>query len=238
MTLSKHVVCVDESGDHGLVSTDYPVLVLAFCVFEKADISRARQRFSEMKFAHFGTDTLVCHEREIRKRQGPFGFGGDKLRYQAFMADLTELIDSTKFTLIAVVIDKRALDHHERSYRLATRYGIERVARLLQDRGDRGAVDVLFEARGKKEDQELRAFFSSVCVGDNALKAQLTMSATFIKKATVHPGLEIADLVARPVGQRVLYPAQRNRAFKVIERKLRRGPGGKIDGWGLKVFPK
>ena len=36
---SDYIVYVDESGDHGLLSIDpqYPVFVLAFCVFHKED---------------------------------------------------------------------------------------------------------------------------------------------------------------------------------------------------------
>lgn len=38
---SKYVVYVDESGDHGMVNIDpnYPVFVLAFCVFHKRHYS-------------------------------------------------------------------------------------------------------------------------------------------------------------------------------------------------------
>ena len=51
------------------------------------------------------------------------------------------------------------------------------------------------------------------------------------------PGLQIADLVARPIGRKLLDPAQPNRAYDILERKFRRSPQGKIGGWGLKVFP-
>jgi hypothetical protein len=34
-----------------------------------------------------------------------------------------------------------------------------------------------------------------------------------------------------------LKPEQKNRAYDVIEGKLRRGPDGVIQGKGLKVFP-
>lgn len=50
-------------------------------------------------------------------------------------------------------------------------------------------------------------------------------------------GLQIADLVARPIGRRILDPTQPNRAYEIIEKKFRRSPRGKIEGWGLKVFP-
>jgi RNase P/RNase MRP subunit p30 len=47
----------------------------------------------------------------------------------------------------------------------------------------------------------------------------------------------VADLVARPIGIKVLRPAQTNRAFDIVERKFRRSPAGEVKGWGLKVFP-
>ena len=31
---SRYIVYVDESGDHGPVSAEYPMFVLAFCVFD------------------------------------------------------------------------------------------------------------------------------------------------------------------------------------------------------------
>ena len=34
------IVYVDESGDHGPVSKEYCVFVLAFCLFEKAESAR------------------------------------------------------------------------------------------------------------------------------------------------------------------------------------------------------
>ncbi len=49
--------------------------------------------------------------------------------------------------------------------------------------------------------------------------------------------LELADLVARPVGIKVLRPDQPNRAYDILEKKLRRNQDGETKGWGLKVFP-
>jgi hypothetical protein len=50
-------------------------------------------------------------------------------------------------------------------------------------------------------------------------------------------GLQLADLVARPIGRKIIDPTQPNRAFEILERKLRRAPNGNAAGWGLKVFP-
>lgn len=56
-------------------------------------------------------------------------------------------------------------------------------------------------------------------------------------KKSISTGLQLADLVARPIGLRVLRPDQPNRAFDALEPKLRRGTGGRVRGFGLKVFP-
>jgi hypothetical protein len=54
--------------------------------------------------------------------------------------------------------------------------------------------------------------------------------------------LQLADLVARPIGLSVIKPGQNNRAFDVLARKFfcsggRKNLGVGIEGWGLKIFP-
>jgi len=56
------------------------------------------------------------------------------------------------------------------------------------------------------------------------------------------PGLQLADLVARPVGMSVLRPGQESRAFEVLKRKFfcsggREKIGQGLEDWGLKLFP-
>ena len=58
-----------------------------------------------------------------------------------------------------------------------------------------------------------------------------------IPKAANSIGLQMADLMARPVGLNHFRTGQQNRAFDGIKQKLRRSPAGKVEGWGLKVIP-
>ncbi|MCM5617185.1 DUF3800 domain-containing protein, partial [Xanthomonas hortorum] len=56
---SNYIVYVDESGDHGLETLDpnYPVFVLAFCVFHKGHYAqRVVPAIESFKFRHFGHD--------------------------------------------------------------------------------------------------------------------------------------------------------------------------------------
>jgi len=58
-----------------------------------------------------------------------------------------------------------------------------------------------------------------------------------ISKASNSTGLQIADLVARPVRIKVLRPDQADRAYDILAKKFRRNPAGEIKNWGLKVVP-
>lgn len=75
MKFSNYIVYVDESGDHSLASInkDFPLFVLAFCIFEKEKYSKSPVlKLKDFKFKHFGHDMVVLHENEIRRDKGWF----------------------------------------------------------------------------------------------------------------------------------------------------------------------
>lgn len=72
---------------------------------------------------------------------------------------------------------------------------------------------------------------------NNATGQVLPFEPLLVPKLSNSSGLQLADLVARPIGRKILEPAQANRAYDILERKFRRSPGGQVEGWGLKVFP-
>jgi hypothetical protein len=50
-------------------------------------------------------------------------------------------------------------------------------------------------------------------------------------------GLQLADLVVTPIGRAVLGKPVRD-DYEIVHRKLRRGPKGEADGFGLVILPK
>ncbi|WP_371867695.1 DUF3800 domain-containing protein [Duganella guangzhouensis] len=105
---SNFIVYVDESGDHGMAPLDqsYPVFVLAFCVFDKHHYAEiVAPAVEKFKFRHFGHSSVVLHETDIRKEKGCFSFFHNREHKERFIAELTEIIDASKFTLIACVVD-------------------------------------------------------------------------------------------------------------------------------------
>lgn len=245
MGFSDYIVYVDESGDHGLKSIDpnYPVFVLALCVFKKAEYTgRLVPALPRFKFEHFGHDQVILHETDIRKDRGDFAFLKTPERKSAFLAELTQIVANTPFTLICSVIHKepyrRRYANPDNPYHVALGFGLERVFYYLRSQGGAALkTHIIVERRGKQEDAELELEFRRICDRGNYHGYQLPFDVVFTDKKSNSAGLQMADLVARPVGIRMLRPEQENRAFEVLEQKFYTNENGKRDGWGLKCFP-
>lgn len=243
---SSFVVYVDESGDHSLESVDpnYPVFVLAFCVFHKRHYAqKVVPAVETFKFRHFGHDVVVLHETDIRKERGDFRFNSREHK-DAFLEELTGIIEANNFILIGCVIDKRRLRERDSNpYHLALGFCLETLYELIQEkRQETLPTHVVVECRGKREDAELELEFRRVCAGENKFGKPLPFHIVFADKKTNSSGLQLADLVARPIGLSVVKPEQPNRAFEVLMRKFfcsggRQNVGVGFEGWGLKIHP-
>ncbi|WP_248279409.1 DUF3800 domain-containing protein [Xanthomonas campestris] len=246
---SHYIVYVDESGDHGLETVDpnYPVFVLAFCVFHKGHYAQhVVPAIESFKFRHFGHDVVILHEHEIRKEKGPFRFN-DRLEKNLFLNELTGIIEKNNFILISCVIDKTRLKERAQMennpYHLALAFCLETLFELMQEKKqDAVPTHVVVECRGKKEDRDLELEFRRICDDANRWSRPLPFTLVFADKKANSSGLQLADLVARPIGLSVLRPGHANRAFDVLQRKFfckegRRKLGVNYEGWGLKIFP-
>ena len=243
------IIYADESGDHGLDNVDpgYPLFVLACCVFRKnAYINRLVPGLHGFKFRHFGHDGVILHERDIRKDTGSFAMLKTPERKEEFLEELTEIIRQTPVEVVAAVVRKdelRKRPNPQHPYHLAFRFCLERIHEMLTRRGDvGGTVHVTCEARGKVEDAFLELEFRRIRDGDNATGRSLPFEIVIADKKVNCAGLQLADLMARPIGMSVLRPDQPNRAFDVIREKLAIDPAGAdlaiLDlSWGLKCFP-
>lgn len=227
---SDYIVYVDESGDHSLDSINerYPIFALSFCVFHKKiythEISPALRT---LKFSIFGHDMVVFHEHEIRKKEGAFNKLSKELR-DGLIESLNSVISEADFVLIPVVIDKVTLRNGgvdaPNLYHLAMQYGLELLDKYLTSLGQQNCKTyVIFESRGKSEDQALEIEFRRVCAGQNFQQRQLPFEIVMADKKTNSCGLQFADLTARPIGLSVLRPNQPNRAFDILQNKLYEG---------------
>lgn len=242
---SDYIVYVDESGDHGLKTIDanYPVFVLAFCIFCKDQYTDLIvPKIQHFKFAHFGHDQVIFHETDIRKDRGDFTALKTKELKTQFLDQLTNIIQEIPFTLVSTVILKEPYRQRYQEpvnpYHVALGYGLERVFYFLREqRQHRLTTHVIVEKRGKVEDDELELEFRRICAGNNYERVQLPFELIFADKKSNSTGLQLADLMARPIGLNVLRPQQANRAFDVLEEKFYSNHAGSYRGRGLKCFP-
>jgi hypothetical protein len=241
-----YIVYVDESGDHALDNgnSSFPVFVLAFCIFPVADyVDKIVPTMQRLKFDHFGHDMVVLHEREIRKALGPFSILQNEAVRVSFLTRINELVRDGRFGVIACVIDKPRFAERrgpaENPYHVALRYGLERVFLQLQQRGQRGReTHVVFESRGSKEDAQLRAEYENIVTTTRLDGLGETLRFRCAPKSVNSSGLQLADMVARPIGVKVMRPDQENRAWDLIVAKMPRSKSGELRGYGLKVYPE
>ena len=247
---SDYVVYVDESGDHSLASIDrdYPVFVLALCVFHKRHYAeKIIPAVEKLKFNYFGHSSVVLHEHEIRKQKGEFVFLSHHPTRIEFMQRLSSIMEASNFILITCVVDKARLGRGEGAttnpYHIALGICLEALREFLAEKGqEQLQTHVVVECRGKKEDAELELEFRRICDGENHGNRQLPFNIVFADKKTNLAGLQVADLVARPVGVNYLRPGQVNQAFEILRRKFycdggRKRVGNGYENVGLMIYP-
>jgi hypothetical protein len=242
---SDFIVYADESGSASLEGTPdpaFPMFVLSMMLVSKASYtSSIVDPLQELKFRYVGHDQLILHEREIRRQSGAFAFlQVDKSVRDAFLADLDKIVEDAKVAIYAAVIDKPKLKAKYASpyhpYDLALGFLMERILDRLLKAGEAGKlVHVVFECRGKTEDAELELSFRRIAANQFnwGYKApdftKMRWEPLFIDKKANSGGLQLADLVARPIGLKRIRPTQANHAYDIIQKKIPHD--------GLKWFP-
>lgn len=239
---SDYLIFADESGDHGLTSIDeqFPVFALVFCLVRKQDyVEQIVPAMQKLKMSYWGHDQVILHEHDIRKEKGPFALlRTDRELRDRFMTELTGLISAAPIQIIASVIDKHALKARYTKpynpYEVALLFCLERALAVLCARGERGKrAHVIFESRGRQEDAELELEFRRICDHGSSWGyrrtdfRQLEFAHLFVDKRSNSTGLQLADLVARPLALRHLRPGQPNRAVQALDGKV----------LNFKVFP-
>lgn len=242
---------LDESGtasfpSSGATSDPARFFVLCACLFRRDALRAITTALEEFKQRHLGDLGVVLVSRQIRKREGRFTFLNDPALRIPFLEGLTEVVRAAEFTAFCAVIDKPRLRLDQPAsaslaYELALMFISERVA-MGHPRTLGGQVHVVGEARGRREDGLLRLEYDRRLREGTRYVAAARFARcfgpdlNFVRKTENHPGLQIADLVAYPVYQKLSNPSAFNPAWEVVRPKLARAKDGRVWGVGLKVF--
>lgn len=109
---------------------------------------------------------------------------------------------------------------------------------MVEKSENENKTHVNVECRGKREDDELELEFRRLC-DDN----DFPFEVIFSDKKAMSSGLQLADLVARPIVINFLRPEQDNREFKILKDTFfcsggRENTGVNYGELGMKVLPK
>ena len=240
---------VDESGDHVLDRIDpyYPIFVLVGLLVDEEHYETVIvPEMAQIKRKLFGHDGVVFHTADITRNRNGFERLKDPRFRLEFYETLNEAMARWEYTVAAVVVDKRrhkevygeaALDPYELSLKVL----VERLVFEVEERGSQAKVTA--ESRAPHLDGSLkRAWEDLLQRGTHYLSAKRLRRALhrseleFRKKRENIAGLQLADLVATPIGRWYLKKPLKE-DWRIIEQKLRRGPQGYM-GYGLVVLPK
>ncbi|MDE0528219.1 MAG: DUF3800 domain-containing protein [Truepera sp.] len=122
-------------------------------------------------------------------------------------------------------------------YVLALTFSLERLVHLLEE-ADQGAVTVVAESLGRREDNDLECtFYRLVAEGTRYVDGErfraIDFGLVFVPKSGNSIGTQLADLAGYPIA-RTWLDKRIHQSYEVIKDKFCPGESGI---YGLKVFP-
>jgi len=240
-----YLAFLDECGDHSLVKIDrdFPVFVLSLVLVRREGyVDTILPKLNGFKLRYWDHEGVNLHSRDIRKASGPFSILQKAERRTRFIDELSHLMDVLPYELFIVCIRKdtlcRQCANAANPYELALTFVMERLVSWLEQ-NDQASLPVVAEARGKNEDNALKAaFFDLTSRGTRSITSERfqerQFSLQFHDKRKNIAGIQLADLCAHPAARHILKPDRSNRAFEVVKKHIYKG-GGRVGGW--KVFP-
>lgn len=232
---SDYLIFVDESGDHGLsnINNSYPIFVLAFIIISKNNYyEHLVPRFCALKSEFWGHENIILHSADIRKARGEFGFLNNEPLREIFLGHLTEIVDHADFTVVSLAIIKDQLikkySKPFNPYNIALRLCLEKLSAFLEQKNQKNKkCHIFIESRGKKEDRALAEEFDVIINKKNDWGraprfsfCDMQFQLRYLPKISNCAGLQLADLVAYPIGRHVLNGNQENKAFEVVKKKI------------------
>jgi len=251
---------IDESGDHTnkeIENPDKRFLGLTGVIIETTYYRDVFQpALEDLKRKHFPRSPdmpVILHRSEILNRKGPFGRLKNEKLADAFNKDILEYFSKMNYVLITVVIDKKYHkdkygDSAMHPYHYCVNAMLERYCGFLQINKKYG--DVLAESRGGIEDTLLKESYNNLYENGTYYRpASFFQQALTSKEIKLKPksaniaGTQIADLLAHPIKQKILFEKGKIPEFSkkfgskicgVIDSKHnRRMANEQMDGYGL-----
>jgi hypothetical protein len=220
------------------------MFVLAGCIFDFDYYTQiVEQEVNKLKLKYFGRTDVILRSYDIRKQKKDFSCLVDKKTRDNFTQDLNSLISKLDFKVIAAAINKNKLkgkySDPDNPYHLCLQFILERSIMFL----GRSSEKMIFriESRETHNDQKLAEVYERFRNKDHRYITQTEIQTkiadlSFNQKTQNIVGMQIADLVAYPVGRWALNKESENQPFEIVKNKLHK-KNGEFENYGLKIFP-
>ena len=242
------VLFLDESGDHNLrvIDSNYPVFVLGGIIVDQ-DYAEGPmvEAIDQFKLKLFGRTDITLHTADIiRNRRGFEGLNDFEFRTR-FYGELNFLMRELSYEVVACAFHKREyLQRHGQNaidpYRLGLQVMVELLCDVSVQAGQSGSI--VMEKRGDSLDRDVENTWQLLKTrGSRYAEAEVIretiQSFELRDKKDNITGLQLADLIVSPIGRQIMGKPKRD-DWQIVEKKLRRDPGGCTQGHGLFVFPE
>lgn len=239
---------LDESGDHNLTVVDpqYPIFVLGGVIVDQ-DYAEGplAGALDDFKREMFGRTDIVLHTADIVRTRNAFEFLKTRHRRELFYDRLNALMSGLSYTVVACAIRK---PEHVMRYGVTAMnpylLGLEvLVERFCYDIGSVSSGGLIIaESREPSLDRGLELAWENLTAQGTRFLRPRTIATRIAalnlrEKRLNIPGLQLADLVVSPIARHLIGKTDME-DWGIVEKKLRRGPDGQTDGYGLVTMPK
>lgn len=253
---TKCMVFIDECGSHSFAdNSSFGAFVLAAVIVPQSDYAQFDSEWKQWKKDRLGSPDKIVHEPDIRRHGGPFfKFKRRGTKRAAMHQSLCELLMKLNFSAIACVVNRTeyiaqfgtgSLDTSlpTDAYLMVLDFLMERLVMVLERQFGGAPAHVIAEARGPLEDALLQYEYVRLQLDGTSyisaawFRQQLEPGIEFRTKKNNCSGLQIADLLARPCGEKVCDPSSTPTHWSEFRGKLCQGQGTVHSILGLKVIP-
>lgn len=247
----QHALCkvfVDECGTHTIGSSeDFRAFVLAAVIIPMSKHDAMEEEWRQWKARILGSPRWRIHEPDVRNRKGVFSkaFVRESLRQELAKLDFQAVVCVMNRSEYRSRVGEKAWDESlpRNPYLMTFDFLMERTVMALETCFGGAKARVIAEARGAKEDAHLQYEYTRLMLDGTSyvspawFRQQLAPGIEFRTKEENVTGLQLADLIARPCGEKCLNPESVPPFWPECRGKLCQGQQTAHSPIGLKVFP-
>ncbi len=221
---SDYIVFVDESGTPVThkPDPDFPIFSLQFVLMRKDTYAtQTEPEFKRFKVKHHGSDSVVLHGRKIDNKEGEFRILRNRALYSRYVWELDELIGASEIRLYSAfflhleIAKLGALKIHPYAYFMHEL--LNRIEKDIAVPGIRTSCEVFVESRRGSDAEMIEAYESYKAAFRTA---QVEFELHLAEKSLNKIGLQIADLVAKPIARYCLNPLQPGPEWPTVSTKV------------------